>query len=89
MGDDCFVELLFLTASQLWPQSFLKISYALAAKPTRVTAAAVATANKSISNPLFDLFFPFITEGKTWIIPAIIGMFFFIKKERKKAVFLI
>jgi undecaprenyl-diphosphatase len=41
--------------------------------------------NSTLSNPVFDVFFKFITLRNSWIIPGIIAAIFFIVKEKKKA----
>ena len=41
--------------------------------------------NTTLSNPVFDVFFKFITLRDSWIIPGIIAAIFFIVKEKKKA----
>ena len=48
-----------LAGNYLWLQSFLTISYALAANPTRVIDADNATANIRISNPIIVII-PFL-----------------------------
>ncbi len=42
--------------------------------------------NSYCSNAFLDLVFTTITEAKFWIIPAIAGVVFFVKHERRKAV---
>ncbi len=41
--------------------------------------------NSYIANPVFDMFFPFITQRENWIIPGIILAVIFLIKEKKKA----
>jgi undecaprenyl-diphosphatase len=45
--------------------------------------------NHTLANPLFDAVFPLITNGRFWIIPALIAAIRFYRKERKKALVLI
>jgi undecaprenyl-diphosphatase len=42
--------------------------------------------NHSLANPVFDVIFPVLTNGKFWIAPGIIAAAVFIFRERKKAV---
>lgn len=42
--------------------------------------------NKTISNPIFDIIFPFITEEENWIIPALIGLIIFVIIKKKKSI---
>jgi undecaprenyl-diphosphatase len=44
--------------------------------------------NAGPANPLFDVFFPFITEPRHWIVPLFVGGFFYYRKEKKKALIL-
>lgn len=41
--------------------------------------------NATLSNPVFDIFFPFITERNNSIVPLLVLVPFFIYKEKKKA----
>ena len=41
--------------------------------------------NKSLANPFFDLLFVTITNGKFWIVPALIAAFFYIRSQKKEA----
>jgi undecaprenyl-diphosphatase len=41
--------------------------------------------NHGLANPVFDVFFKAITNGKHWIIPGIIAALLYLKTERKKA----
>ena len=43
--------------------------------------------NKTLSNPLFDAFFPYITERQNWYIPILAAITVFLVKarDRKKA----
>ncbi len=45
--------------------------------------------NHSLSNNFFDFLFPVITDKDFWIIPALVSIFFYYKKERKKAIFIL
>jgi undecaprenyl-diphosphatase len=45
--------------------------------------------NATLANPLFDVIFPAITNPYFWIVPALIAAFFFIRKERSKALIII
>jgi undecaprenyl-diphosphatase len=45
--------------------------------------------NHAIANPIFDFFFPLITNGKFWIIPGAIAVIVFIRFGKKKAAFTI
>jgi undecaprenyl-diphosphatase len=42
--------------------------------------------NSAVANPLFDLFFPFITQKEHWLIPAAVALVIFIVKQRTGAV---
>ncbi len=52
----------------------------------RFDTALFVFLNHTIANSVFDLVFPVITNGKFWIVPAIIAAVMFIKREKKKAV---
>ena len=41
--------------------------------------------NQTLSNFLFDLFFPFITNASHWIVPLVIFYLFLLKKDWKRA----
>lgn len=43
--------------------------------------------NKNLANPVFDLFFPYITEKRTWYIPliAVVAVVLIRTKDRKRA----
>lgn len=45
--------------------------------------------NKSLSNGLFDVIFPLITNVRFWIIPGTIAIFLFTKKEGIKAFYIL
>jgi len=42
--------------------------------------------NQTIANPLFDLFFPFVTNEVNWIIPLILFYLIIFKQNWKKAI---
>jgi len=52
---------------------------------TSIDRAVFLFFNSTISNPVFDVFFKFITLRNSWIIPGIIAALLFIIKEKKKA----
>lgn len=41
--------------------------------------------NSTLSNPVFDIFFTYITERESWIVPGIVAAIVFIVKQKKKA----
>lgn len=43
--------------------------------------------NKRLANPVFDLFFPYITDKRNWYIPlvVVVAMFFIKAKNKKRA----
>jgi undecaprenyl-diphosphatase len=41
------------------------------------------------ANPVFDAVFPVITQPVFWILPGLVAAFFFIRKERSKALIVI
>ena len=43
--------------------------------------------NTAFSNKMFDFLFPYITDFDTWIIPAAVLIYFFYKKEKGKALY--
>jgi undecaprenyl-diphosphatase len=45
--------------------------------------------NTSFSNSLFDFLFPYITDFDTWVLPAIVLIYFFYKKENTKALYVL
>ena len=45
--------------------------------------------NAVLANPVFDVVFPTITNPMFWIAPCLIAAFFFIRKERTKALIVI
>ncbi|MBU0996164.1 MAG: phosphatase PAP2 family protein [Proteobacteria bacterium] len=45
--------------------------------------------NTILSNRIFDFLFPLITDVDSWIVPAGIAIWFFYRKEKKKALFIL
>ncbi len=45
--------------------------------------------NSTVSNPVFDVIFPYITKQGHWVIPGILGAIIFIFFQRKKALIVI
>ena len=45
--------------------------------------------NSAIANPVFDVLFPYITEVDTWVIPALVLMVVFYRKEGIRAVYVL
>ncbi|OGJ85022.1 MAG: hypothetical protein A2268_13735 [Candidatus Raymondbacteria bacterium RifOxyA12_full_50_37] len=45
--------------------------------------------NRDIANPIFDACFPIITNGRYWIAPVLVALFFFLRKEKKKGLWVI
>ncbi len=45
--------------------------------------------NSTLANPVFDLFFPFITRRSNLIIPGILAAIFFVYKKKKEALVVI
>lgn len=41
--------------------------------------------NNTLSNPVFDIIFPFVTKGRNWIIPGVIIAVVFLYFGKKKA----
>lgn len=41
--------------------------------------------NTALANPVFDVFFTFITEGRNWLIPGIVMASVFVAVKRKQA----
>lgn len=45
--------------------------------------------NALFSNPFFDILFPLITEFNFWIVPGVIAIGFFYRKEKRKALIIL